>query len=153
MTSHCYAAALAVVCSDSATTEILCVAANFRNSSSSSKIVRPPSMASTFCAGGQHRSQRAHADGRHVEAHVLLRLGNFHDREVAFLAQVAGAEDAGVGSFDCFDGQDRAVLYAHALTDVERSPFVWRLPSRIRYRIVAWPKACGLRLSNTNRTK
>ena len=35
------------------------------------------------CAGSQHRIQRAHTDDRHVEAHVLVRLGYLHHGEAA----------------------------------------------------------------------
>src|SRR3954463_11904384 len=53
-------------------------------------------------AGVDERVDRADADGRHVEPHILLRLGDFDDGEAALWAKLAGAADAGVGAFDGF---------------------------------------------------
>ena len=91
--------------------------------------MRPASIASTFAPRGDHRAERPHADGRHIEPHVLLRLGDFDDREAASLAEPAGAVDAGVGAFDRLDREYRLVLHANALADVEPTHFAGDLPA------------------------
>ena len=84
-----------------------------------------------------HRPQRSHADGRHVESHVLLRLGDLHDREAALVTKLTRAMDAGVGAFDRFDGQHGAVLDADALADVETAHLLGDVPTEFECRF-AW---------------
>ena len=107
------------------------------------RIVRPASTASTLAAGGQHGFQRADADRGHVEAHVLLRLGDFDDREAAGLAERAGAADALVGPFDGFDGQRRTVLDGHALPDVEPAHLLGQLPAEVDVLFLGGGRAAG----------
>ena len=47
-----------------------------------------------FAARFDQRSDGAQADRRHVESHVLLRFGDFHDRESALRTELAGATNA-----------------------------------------------------------
>ena len=50
-------------------------------------------------AGFSHGLQSFDADGGDVEPHVLLRFGDFDDREPAAAAEGAGAADGGVKAF------------------------------------------------------
>ena len=61
----------------------------------------------------------------------MLRLGDFDDREAAFLAQLAGPQNAGVRAFDRFDGDHGAVLDANALADIETTHLLGDLPTKL----------------------
>src|ERR1022692_525725 len=50
-----------------------------------------------------HRLDRRAADRRHIEAHVLPRLGDLHDDDAAARTKLARAQDRPVGPFDRFD--------------------------------------------------
>ena len=65
-------------------------------------------------------------DRRHV-----LRLGDFDDGEAAFLAELARAQNAGVGAFDRLDGEHRAVLHANALADIEAAHLLGDVPAEL----------------------
>src|SRR5215469_12727718 len=63
-------------------------------------------------SGGTHDLDRLDANDGYIEAHVLIGLGDFHDREAAAQSggialerahQVARAFDGGVGAFHGFD--------------------------------------------------
>ena len=69
-------------------------------------------------AGFVHRVERAASDHRHVEAHVLLRLGDLDDAHAA-AGELPGAGDDGVGPFHRLDGNDRRRLDRDCLADVE----------------------------------
>ena len=58
-----------------------------------------------LAAGGDQRLNRANANRRNVEPHVLLRLGDFDDRKPALRAKLASPADTGVGTFNRFNGQ------------------------------------------------
>ena len=60
----------------------------------------------------------ASADHRHVEAHVLIRLGHLDDAD-AGPGQVPGAANHLVGAFHGLDRDDRLVLDRDRLADVE----------------------------------
>ena len=70
-------------------------------------------------AGGPHRLDGRDADDRHVESHVLFRLGHLDDPH-AGPGQVTGAADHFVGAFHRLDGNDGLVLDRDRLPDVER---------------------------------
>ena len=99
--------------------------------------MRPPSIASTFAPAASIVRKCPHADGRHVESHILLRLGDFDDREAAFLAQVAGAKNAGVGAFDRFDRQHGPILHANALADIEPAHQLGDVPAEFDVGLLA----------------
>ena len=80
--------------------------------------VLPASTDSTRRAGGLHRLDRRHADDRHVEAHVLLRLRDLDDPH-APAGQLTGARDHRIGPFHRFDRDDRRRLDGDRLADVE----------------------------------
>ena len=61
----------------------------------------------------------AHADDRHVETHVLLRLGHLHQPQTR-PGQVPRSTQHLVGAFHRLDRDDRAVLHGDRLADVER---------------------------------
>ncbi len=99
--------------------------------------------------GGQHRSERTQPNGRHVETHILLGLRDFHDRDFAFLTEVAGA--------GC---RRRCLLSPRRPTRLDSSrrrfaryrahPFAWRLPNRIRYRPVVLPSGAAGDLTSSH---
>ena len=70
-------------------------------------------------AGGLHRLDRRDADHRHVEPHVLLRLGHLDDARPG-PGDLAGAADHRVGPFHRLDRDHRLVLHDDRLADVER---------------------------------
>ena len=82
-------------------------------------------------AGGDERLDGAEADGGDVEAHVLLRFGDFDDGEAALRAEFAGAADAGVGAFDGFDGDRGAAFDGDALADVEPAHLLGERPAEL----------------------
>ena len=69
-------------------------------------------------AGDAHRLDRRQADNRHVEAHVLVRLGDLDDGD-AVAGQVTGAGDGLVGAFHGLDRDHRLMLHGDGLADVE----------------------------------
>ena len=70
-------------------------------------------------AGVPHRLHRGHADDRHVEPHVLFRLGHLDDAD-ARAGQMPGAANHFVGPFHRLDGNDRLMLHRDRLADIER---------------------------------
>ena len=86
--------------------------------------------------GAGHRVEGFGADSGDVEAHVLLRLGDFHDGESAAGAQLAGALDALVGAFDGFDGDHGLIFDADALADVELAHALGNLPTELDVRLL-----------------
>ena len=70
-------------------------------------------------AGAAHRLNRRQTDDRHVEAHVLLRLGHLDDG-AARSGEIAGARDHLVGALHRLDRDDRLVLDGDRLADVQR---------------------------------
>ena len=54
-----------------------------------------------------HRLNGVDADGRHVEPHVLLRLGHLDDREAATAAESARPANRRVGAFDRLTARSR----------------------------------------------
>ena len=62
-------------------------------------------------AGCLHRLNRRHADDRHVEPHVLFRLGHLDDAD-ARAGQLTGARNHRVGAFHRLDGNEAADLTA-----------------------------------------
>ena len=73
------------------------------------------------------------ADHRHVEAHVLIRLGDLDDAD-AGAGELAGARDHRVGPFHRLDRDDRRPLDGDRLADVERRRSRRRCGSRTRNR-------------------
>lgn len=69
--------------------------------------------------GGMDHLDRLGADGGDIEAHVLVRFGDFDEDPAAAAAEFTGPADAGVGPFDRLDRQDGAVFDGDALADVE----------------------------------
>src|SRR5262249_61522768 len=76
-----------------------------------------------------HRLDGAATDSRHVEAHVLLRLGDLHDDEAAGAAELAGALDGAVGALDRLDREHRPLLHRDALADVQLTHLLGQLPA------------------------
>ena len=69
-------------------------------------------------AGRPHRRDRREADDRHVEAHVLVRLGHLDDAR-AGPGQPAGPLDHRVGPLHRLHGDHGGVLHDDRLADVE----------------------------------
>ena len=80
-------------------------------------------------AGLAHRLDRVDADRRHVEPHVLLRLGNLDDGEAAAAAQGPRSPDGRVGPLNGFQRDDRHVVDDDRLTDVETAKLFGNLPT------------------------
>ncbi len=98
-------------------------------------------------AGGVDRFQRAEADRRHVEPHVLLRLGHFDDGKPAGAAERAGAADALVGALDRLDRQHGLVLHGHALADVEPAHLLGHPPAELDVFLLPGRRAAAGQLS------
>ena len=93
-------------------------------------------------AGLVQRFDGVAPDRRHVEAHVLLRLGHLDHGETAGAAQLAGAGDGPVGPFDGLHRKDRALLDGHALADVEPADLAGQAPAELNIRDLGgrrWP--------------
>ena len=80
--------------------------------------VLPASTDSDRRARGLHRLDRRHADDRHVEPHVLIRLRDLDDAH-AGAGELAGARDDRVGPLHRLDGDDGRRLHRDRLADVE----------------------------------
>ena len=74
---------------------------------------------------------RGDADGRDVEPHVLLGLGDLDERPAAGAAELAGTFDAAVGSLDRLDGQGGTLLDGDRLTHVEPAHFLGQHPAEL----------------------
>lgn len=74
-------------------------------------------------SGFDHALNRGFADGRDVEAVVLLGLRDFDD-DGAAVRELAAARDAGVRAFDGFECHDGHVLDDDGLADVEAAEFL-----------------------------
>ena len=93
------------------TTTMPASSADANNASRSKISVCPASIDSTAAPARAHRLNRRQPTTGHVEAHVLIRLGDLDDRDTR-AGQAAGARDGLVGPFHRFDGHDRLVLDA-----------------------------------------
>ena len=80
--------------------------------------VFPASTDSTVGAGRRHRLDRRDADHRHIEPHVLLRLGDLDDTD-AGPGQLSRSRNHRIGSFHRFDRHDGRGLHRDGLADVE----------------------------------
>ena len=74
---------------------------------------------------------RVDADGGHVEPHVLLGFGDLDQGPTTRPAKLAGSLDAAVGAFDRLDGDRRALLDRHGLTDVEPAHLLGQQPAEL----------------------
>ena len=78
-----------------------------------------------------------HFDGfqsnyRHIEAHVLAGLADFHDDQALATGDAGGALDGFVGAFHGFDGDAGAVADHDRLAQVQRRRFARDCDGRIR---------------------
>ena len=80
--------------------------------------VLPASTDSAVAPAARIACDRRHADDRHVEPHVLVRLGDLDDAD-AGAGELAGARDHRVGAFHRLDGDDGRRLDGNRLADVE----------------------------------
>ncbi len=87
--------------------------------------VRPASIDSDRRADFAHDVDGGRADHRHVEAHVLRRLGDLHHADAA-TRQRAGAPDHLVGAFHRFHRHHRAILHRNRLSHVQARHAVGR---------------------------
>ncbi len=95
--------------------------------------------------GGNHHFERLHADRGHVEPHVLLRLGDFDDREAAGAAQFSGADDATIGPLDRLDGEHGLGLHGHALADVPAADLLGHPPAELDVALLGRRRGGGSR--------
>ena len=76
--------------------------------------------------------QRFHGsltNGRHIETHVLVWLGNFDQRHAATFAQLSRPRDTGVGTFDGFYRDHGSIFYNDALANIQTAHFFGRRPA------------------------
>ena len=123
--------------------DAMAIGKSHTTSASSTMIVLPASMASTLPPAAISDSNRSQADGRHIEPHVLLRLGDFDDGKAALRAQLAGAANAGVGAFDRFNGNHRPAFHGDALADVEPAHLFGQRPAKLNVVLLARPSGRG----------
>ena len=120
--------------------------ADAKTCSPSSTSVRPASTDSADAPATRIAWIVAIADDRHVEAHVLLRLGHLDDPH-AGPGELPGAADHLVGPFHRLDRDHRLVLHGDRLADVERRRS--RRPCGSRTRNPRAPRSLGARSVST----
>src|SRR5438093_13719771 len=70
------------------------------------------------------------SDNGNIEAHILVRLGDF-DHDSALARKQAAAFDRVVCAFERLDRYDRSVIHDHSLANVESCNFLRYLPAKL----------------------
>src|SRR5436190_23791925 len=69
--------------------------------------------------GALHMLDGRDSDHRHIESHILIRLGNLHNYEGFSTSHFSCAKNDSISSFHGFDRNYGAILHRDCLTKIE----------------------------------